>query len=297
MESVKYVYRKGPSLYYVRKGKWVWLCPADASENEVRAAVWRIQTKGSDRLKGVMESYLKHALPKLAMSTQKDYQYIIESELLPTFGNMRPDDVSAQDIAVYLEGRDRQGHGARGNKEMAVLSSVFNHGMRIRACNVNPTYGVRRNKEKPRSLYVTNESLRLALQNAGPGFRHLLWTAYLTGFRQGDLINLRKSAIKPEGIEVRQSKDGKHIIMGWTESLRKVIRRALERSNCAYVLTNETGQKYTTASVQCAMRRMKAKTGAEWRFHDLRAKAESDHASGLGLMTRYKRARRLQAVK
>ena len=123
-----------------------------------------------------------------------------------------------------------------------------------------------------------------------------MWAAYLTGFRQKDLIDLRKSDLTPDGIEVHQSKDGKHIIMGWTESLRKIVRRGLERPNCNYVFTNQSGQKLTKSSVQCAMQRMKAKTSLTWRFHDLRGKAESDHATGLGLMTRYKRAKRLEAV-
>lgn len=35
----------------------------------------------------------------------------------------------------------------------------------------------------------------------------------------------------------------------------------------------------------------------EWRFHDVRAKAESDHETGLGLMRRYTRARKLRAVR
>ena len=40
------------------------------------------------------------------------------------------------------------------------------------------------------------------------------------------------------------------------------------------------------------MRRLKV----EWTFHDLRAKAESDSETGLGLLTRYKRARRVTAL-
>ena len=106
-----------------------------------------------------------------------------------------------------------------------------------------------------------------------------------------------KSDITPDGIEIHQSKDGKHIIMAWTDSLRKVVRRGLERSQCIYVFTNEYGRKLTKSCVQASMSRMKAATGVKWRFHDIRAKAESDHATGLGLMSRYKRATKLKAVR
>lgn len=244
-----------------------------------------------------MRSYLDKPIRDLAATTQHDYEIIIEKKLIPAFGRMNPDDLTSQDIAMYLARRESDGHGARGNREVAVLSSIINHGMRTGKIRTNPTYGVRRNKERPRTFYIENESLRASLKQSGPGLRHLLWAAYLTGFRQKDLINLRREHLTPDGIKVIQSKDGKHILMAWSESLRSVVRRALARSKCPYVFTNESGQKYTKSGINSAMRRMRAKTGIEWRFHDLRAKAESDHESGLGLMTRYKRAKRLTAVR
>ena len=120
---------------------------------------------------------------------------------------------------------------------------------------------------------------------------------YLTRFRQKDMCQLKKSDVTSDGIKVIQSKDGKHELREWTESLRKVVRRALQRSKSDYVFTNSYGRAWTTDSIQCAMRRMKQKTGIKWRFHDLRAKAESDHETGLGLIRRYTRVRKLRAVK
>jgi len=210
---------------------------------------------------------------------------------------MHPDDLTSQDCAAYLQERESSGRSAMGNKEMAVLSSVYNHGMRIRACVANPTYGVRRNKERARTYYVEDQALRPALWKAPTGLRHLLWAAYLTGYRQKDLRYITKDDLLPEGIRVRQSKDGKHELRLWSDSLRKVVRRALARSQCQYVFTNERGQHWSRESIKSAMQRLKAKVGANWHFHDLRAKADSDHETGLGLMRRYNRARRLKAVK
>ena len=291
------VHKKGPSLYYVHKNKWIRLCPADATPETLHGELWKAMRKGVEKMNEVMDDYIAHRLPKLRYSTQKDYFNMIESRLRPFCGRARPDDVTSQDCAVYLERREQIGHGARGNREMACLSSVYNHAMRIRAAKSNPTYGVRRNKENPRTFYVTNESLRLALKNTTPALRYLIWAAYLTGFRQGDLRRLKKSDLTADGIKIVQSKDGKHELREWSESLRKVVKKALERSKTDYVFTNSYGRSWTVDSIQCAMRRMKAKTGIKWRFHDLRAKAESDHATGLGLMRRYMRARRLAAVK
>ena len=275
------VHQKGPSFYYVHKNKWTRLCAADAREEVIYGELWKLLSKGFDMLSGVMDDYVANRLHKLALSTQRDYYIIIEKRLKGHFGHVRPDDVSSQDCAVYLELREQQGHGARANREMAVLSSVYNHAMRIRAASSNPTYGVRRNKEEPRTFYVTDESLRLAMRNSTPALRYLLWAAYLTGFRQGDLRRLTKDNLTGDGIKIIQSKDGKHELREWSESLRKVVRRALGRSKTKRVFTNSYGRDWTGDAIQCAMRRMKQETGIKWRFHDLR----------------YKRATRLKAVR
>ncbi|MCH7854597.1 MAG: hypothetical protein IIB76_09705 [Proteobacteria bacterium] len=289
----KNVYPKGPSLYYVRKNKWTRLCRIDAPEEELHRELWKILAKGAGTLSGVMDEYIENGLPKKAMSTQRDYANIIKRQLRPTFGHMRPDDVSSQDIAVYLEHRERKGHGPAGNREISCLSSVFNHGMRIRACSYNPCYGVRRNTEKERTRYVTDQELRVGLRVAHVSLRRILWAAYLTGFRQKDLRLLIRSDVLPEGLRVRQSKDGKHELRQWTDSLRRLVRKELERSQCQRIFTNRSGQPWSLSALQSAMRRL----NMDWTFHDIRAKADSDHETGLGLMRRYNRARRLKAVK
>ncbi len=294
---MQHVHKKGPSLYYVRHNKWTRLCAANASEDEIYRALWLLKAEGCDTLKEVMLDYIENRLPKSAMSTQKEYKRQIEHDLIPIFGHMRPDDLSSQDIAVHLEKRDREGHGPAGNREIALLSSIYNHGMRIRACKVNPTYGVRRNTELPRTYYVTDKELRVALRTATPALRYLLWATYLTGFRQGDMRALCKPQLTPEGIKVREGKGGRYELRVWSDSLRKVVRRALNRSKCEHVFTNAHGQSWTKDSIGLAMQRLKRKTGAEWNYHDLRAKAESDHDTGLGLMRRYSRVRKLRAVK
>lgn len=291
------VHQKGPSLYYVNKGKWHRLCRADDPEHVLHGELWKHLQRNTDTIGEMIDAYKEHRLARLAPGTQREYERILERVLRPWCGHMNPSDLALQDIAAYLEMRERAGHGTSGNREMAVLSSVYDYGLRIRACIENPCRGVRRNRERPRTYYVDDASLRRALRHAKPGLRHLMWAAYLTGFRQRDLRQITRENLKADGIEIRQSKDGKHELRLWSDSLRKVVKRALERSQCRYVFTNECGQHWSSEAVKSAMRRLKAKAKFDWRFHDLRAKADSDHDTGLGLMRRYNRARRLRAVK
>lgn len=292
------IHQRGPSLYYVDKGKWHRLCRADDPEHILHRELSKILRKGTDTLNLLFDAFLTSRLPRLAITTQADYSRIVNNVLRPWCGHMHPDDLTLQDIAAYLEERDQAGRASSGNKEMAVLSSIFDYGLRIRACVGNPCRGVRRNRERARTYYVSNESLRLALRHAAPALRHLLWAAYLTGFRQQDLRDLTRDSLTPEGIKVHQSKDGKHELRLWTPSLRRLVYvRALPRSNCRYVFTNESGQHWSREAVKSAMRRLKGSAGLSWRFHDVRAKADSDHETGLGLMRRYNRATKLRAVK
>ena len=58
------VYPKGPSLYYVRKNKWMRLCRIDAPEEELHRELWKILSKGAGTLAGVMDDFIANAFRK-----------------------------------------------------------------------------------------------------------------------------------------------------------------------------------------------------------------------------------------
>lgn len=65
------------------------------------------------------------------------------------------------------------------------------------------------------------------------------------------------------------------------------------RSKSDWVFTNRSGKPWSMSAIQSAIRRL----DVSWTFHALRATADADHETGLGLIRRYNRARRLRAVK
>lgn len=286
------VHKKGPSLYYVHRNKWTRLCRADDPPDVLYAALANALSP-KHTLQGVMRDYMATQLSKLAWDTQKDYQRIIEGTLDPVFGHMHPDSLTSQMVARYLHNREADGHGPAGNREVSVLSSVMAHGMRIGLVAANPCYGVRRNREKPKTRYVTDAELRQALRKANPPLRYLLWVAYLTGLRQKDLMALDIEDITEDGILVEQSKDGKKLVIEASQSLSRALSRATDGRVAGPVFKPLRAPRWTKWGIQSAMARL----NVPWTFHDLRAKAESDHKEGLGLMARYKRAKRVRAVK
>lgn len=237
-------------------------------------------------------TYLAKGMADLRPSTAADYAKRV-GPVLKVFGHMDPATVSQSHVAQYLERRRTGGHGPSGNRELAVLSSAYNYGQRHGLVEFNPCRGVRRNPEKPRTRYIRDDEFLAAFNATGEAFQDLLAVALLTGLRQGDLRAMRRSQVTKDGLLVEESKTGKRRLIEWSESLRFFVTRAMSRAPEAdHVLTNARGQPWGLWAIQSAMRRL----SVDWTFHDIRAKAESDHAQGLGLMPLYRRARRQKPV-
>ena len=281
------------SVYYRKGGNDTKLSRVDQGESVFYERYLRRVAPTPGTLHDVMVKYKQVKLPLLAKSTQKDYTRIIDNILVPEFGHMRPHDVTPSDIGAYLEYRLQQDHGPAGNREVSVFGSVFQYAIRIASCNHDPTKGVRRNPEHPRTRYISDEQFREAIDRAPIQVRHMMVVGYLTGFRQKDLRNLTEENLTDEGLSVYQSKDGKMVTVKWSPLLRQFVQEAIDRSQCEYVLTNGYGQHWKLHAFQNAFKKVKA----GFTFHDLRAKAESDSAEGLNLLSRYNRLRVVEAVR
>jgi integrase len=224
----------------------------------------------------------------LAKRTVQEYSRMLD-RLRPVFGSMAANSVQHRHVAMYLEMRGN----VAANREVSALSSVYEWAMRKGMVEHNPCRGVRRNKEKPRTRYIRDEEWQEALEKA-PGYLSLLMeAAYLTGLRQGDLVRLTDDNLTQAGILLEEGKRGKRLLVRWSDELRRVVKEAVAHSKCEQVFTNAHGQRWRTWALQSAIRRQ------HWpfTFHDIRARAESDHASGLGLLSRYKRAREVEPTR
>jgi integrase len=109
--------------------------------------------------------------------------------------------------------------------------------------------------------------------------------ATITGMRQGDILKLKLSNIKPEGLPVQQNKTGKKQIFEITPALKKAIATSKSHPREAesiYIIANRRGNPYTSSGFKSSWQRLMnnaIKTGAiqkRFTFHDLRAKAGSD---------------------
>jgi len=102
----------------------------------------------------------------------------------------------------------------------------------------------------------------------------------LTGFRQGQLLELRKDQFKSDGIHFTQTKGGKRRIMAWSEEMRAAVDaiKALPRPvTSMFLFCTRRGQPYTSDGFRSiwhrAMNKALTETDLRERFteHDLRA--------------------------
>jgi integrase len=290
------VHIKDGAYYHVQRvnGKrpWTFLCRVSDGDQALYTALARLATPRPSNMGALIHEYSVRGMAELRPKTQKNYRSYI-SNLTAVFGHMQPDQITPGDVARYLETRKQAGAPVMGNREIEMLGSVYQYGLRNGFCESNPCRFVRRNKEAPRRLYLTHDEFLEAFNRAPEPLQDFLALAYLTGLRQKDLRELKRTQLQPEGIVVDESKTGKRRVVGWSDSLRWFVERACARSDSPYVLTGQYKRPWGEWGVQSAMRRL----GVEWTLHQVRHKAETDHREGMGLLPLYRRITRHGATR
>jgi integrase len=274
------------------------LCLVTDGESGLYKALAEFTRPKTTTIDDLLTVFLSKGIQKLAPTTQRDYCYYVRTQLRPVFGSMAPEDLKPTHVAQYLERRSKTAN-ALANKEVACLSSAFEYAQRLGLCNGNPCRQVRRNRVRPKQRYVRDDEF-LAVFNAAPEpLQDLMSSIYLMGLRPGEARGMLRSSLTPRGIRFEESKTGKIKEIEWSSALQFFITRATSRfPDSRYVFTNTKGERWTEWAMHSALQRLRAEVGGEpFTFHDLRAKAESDHKEGMGLLPLYKRAHRVTPVR
>lgn len=286
------------------KRSWRKLSRISEGHHALYKALAEVTSPRVRQLNDLFNKFLASKRFKLyAPATQKDYEGYITRTLRPVFGHCDPNEVTSGHIAQFLQRRLDGGAGVVANREMACLSSVYNFGLRANDAKFNPCHGVSRNTERPRTRYVEHDEFRKVFDAVSEPFQDFLAALYLTGLRQGDIRSMKRSQITPQGLRVTHRKTagttGKTVLVEMSDALRYFIIRAQTRApSSVYVFTNENGDPWGVWAIQSQVRRVRERIGRhDWTLHDVRAKAESDHETGLGLLPLYRRVQRITPVR
>ena len=248
-------------------------------------------------MKGLFDRYMLDVVPTKAPKTQK-VNIMEMARLRGVFGDAPLLAIKPQMIYKYYDERKAK---VRAKREIALLSHCFTKAVEWGYIEKHPFKGeVRLKGEKPRDRYIEDWEVEqcLSLQSERKKGSILMIQAYirlklLTGLRRGDLLRLKITDCKENGLHVTTQKTGKPIIYKWTDALREAIDNAKNTRPVdisAYIFCNKKGQPYINKDGEAEgwksmwgrfMERVLKETKVSKRFteHDLRAKVASDAES------------------
>jgi len=223
------MHQKGKSYYLVvwNGSRNVWKkigsTYADAMIEYVSLERLGDRTQKSQKFKDLVKEYKLNEMPKLAESTRASYNLALVS-VLNSFGDADVTQITPAHIGRYMDLRTSK-HSA--NKEKAVMSRVFQLGIRWGWCTENPAKLIDYHPTKRRQRIITkSEWSKIQLAAATDLVPVLMDLLYATGLRIGDVLKLRFDDVTPDGILVRQSKNQVVGVYELTKTLAAVIERA-----------------------------------------------------------------------
>jgi integrase len=262
---------------------------------------WSNRIGPTDRINNIgklLDRYALEVIPTKAPKTQTN-NVLYVSTLRKTFGLMPITAIRPQHIYQYVDKRSAK---VAAHREIRMFSHVFTKAVEWGLIDRHPFKGqVRLGGEKPRTRYVEDWEIRecLTLPETRKKGSVLAIKAYiklklLIGLRRTDLLRLRVSDLREDGIHVETSKTRKRVIFTWTDELREAIgaaKAARPVHISPWLFCNKRGQCYIDEKTgeawgwntmwQRFITRVLKETKVKERFteHDIRAKSGSDAES------------------
>lgn len=181
--------------------------PLGGDLNEAKRKWAELECKPAPADTGLMmhifDRYEREVIPTKAPATQRDNGFCL-THLRKGFNTAPISAITPQHIAQY---RDKRSAKVRANREIALLSHVFNMAREWGyTAKENPVRGVRKNKETPRDFYADKAVWDAVYAQAGPELQDAMDLNYLTGQRIGDVLRMMETQIRDGAIEVTPNK-------------------------------------------------------------------------------------------
>jgi len=263
------VYLRHGAFYLVKLGKWTRLASDYPSALREYA---RLHTMPEGGMAKLIDMALAQRKPKLSANTWAQYQTAARKlkEMLAEFA---PHQVKPKDVAMVKVGLADTPNMA--NRVISVLRLVFNYAVEQQLVDSNPAIGIQRHAEAKRKRLVSKEEFQAIYTKAGQRLQVVMDLLYLTGQRVVDVLQIKYSDLREDGVYFEQAKTDARLIVEWTPELRAVVERAKTLHGNVRALTllhNRRGKApdYSTVKIQWDVAR-KAAGVEDATMRDLRA--------------------------
>lgn len=261
------------------------------AEQEAKATPSELKMMGA-----IFDRYERDIIPGKAPRTQTDNKAELK-QLRIVFNDAPIEAITPAMVAQYRDARTAK---TRANREIALLSHVFNTAREWGLCQqANPCQGVRKNKEKPRDYYADDVVWKAVYSQACHELRDAMDLAYLTGQRPADVIQMRRDSVAEGFLRVQQGKTAKRLRIRVSDDsglnslgllLERIAKGNAEHSS-QYLILNRRGWKVSGQMLRNRWDEARAKAASEaeqnddkglalrireFQFKDIRPKAASE---------------------
>ena len=228
----------------------------------------------------LLDDVLRHVNENGKPSTAKIWKLVIDANLRPFFGHLRPQQVTTDRMRDYRDRRKAEGRSeATCNRELSILRTAFNLGRKCTPAKVErmPYFPMVSEANNARQGFLTDEQYA-KLRDALPDYlKPLFVTAYFTGVRLGELLAWQWDQVDwAQGFVTLHAKETKSgharvvpILIG---DMNDWLKWAHKRSNECSQVFNRIGEPIK--DFRWAWREAcKAAEVPDLKFHDLRRTA------------------------
>lgn len=278
---------KGKSAYEFRPkgGGCIRLCGLDAPRSTVYKQYERHAHEDlAITVSGLVTEYFDSAdYQDKSEHTRSDYLKNAKN-INKVFGRMLPDSVKPFHVRQYMDKRGKKSR-VQANREHSFFRVVFSWAYERGLVKTNPCKGVRQFTEKNRDRYITDAEYSALYDLAPDHVKVAMEISYLCAARISDVLKLKWTDVKRDGVFIQQGKTGKKQIKAWTNRLEDALRNAKRLcklpNTTAFVVCQTNGKQYSYDGFRTgwkkAMDALK-ETGmdTDFTFHDIKAKSISD---------------------
>lgn len=237
------------------------------------------QAAGIHTFKAIAERYRAEVLPGKSKKTAHDQGLQID-RLIKVFGKVTLDEIRPRTVREYL---DRRTAKIEANREIALLSHLWNTAREWGYTDLqNPCAGIRKNREKPRGIYVSDDDFGAVLGQADAPLQDAMRLAYHTGQRLADVLKMTIADIRDGAVWITQNKTGKKIAIAIEGDLATTIKIARERPRKAtsiYLVQTDAGRPLTYTMLRKRFDKARELAGVNFQFRDIRPKSATDSES------------------
>lgn len=171
--------------------QWIRRMDADAD-----AGSYIDPRKSDQRFSAVADAW-RRSWADLEPKTRAGYESILQTHLLPEFGDRRVSAITPERVESYLRRLTSAGMKPGTVRSVyAALRAALNTAVRLRMIGANPCIGVKLPRAHAHEmLFLSAEQADTLAEAIHPHFRVLVYTAAYTGLRAGELGGLRRRDI------------------------------------------------------------------------------------------------------